>query len=213
MKDISKKHPASLLKKCLLAAAALVFAVLLVMSVANLLVVSLAAKHIIPFEDAVSRGADSIVVLGAGVRANGTLTDILRDRVDTAAALYFAGAAERIIVTGEHNDGGNSEPEAMKAYLIGAGVPESVIITDPHGDNTYKSAYRASRVYGAKNPIFVTQDFHIARTVYLARAAGADAVGVTADKGRYVRGKWYEVREFIARSKYFFDGIFLPNGE
>ena len=213
MKDYSKKHLPAGLKKFLLAAAAFLLAALFVMSAANLLVVSLSAKYIIPFESAVSRGADSIVVLGAGVRANGTLTDILRDRVDTAAALYFAGAAERIIVSGEHNDGGYSEPEAMKAYLIGAGVPESAIITDPRGNNTYKTAYRASHVYGAERPIFVTQDFHMARTVYLARAAGADAVGVTADKGRYVREKWYEIREFIARSKYFFDGIFLPDGE
>ena len=93
MKDYSKKHLPAGLKKSLLAAAAFLLAALFVMSAANLLVVSLAAKYIIPFESAVSRGADSIVVLGAGVRANGTLTDILRDRVDTAAALYFAGAA------------------------------------------------------------------------------------------------------------------------
>ena len=59
MKDYSKKHLPAGLKKSLLAAAAFLLAALFVMSAANLLVVSLAAKYIIPFESAVSRGADS----------------------------------------------------------------------------------------------------------------------------------------------------------
>ncbi|MEG0924054.1 MAG: hypothetical protein RSE98_03320, partial [Anaerovoracaceae bacterium] len=40
-----------------------------------------------------SQGADCILVLGAGVRPDGTPTPMLKDRLDTGIALYKSGAA------------------------------------------------------------------------------------------------------------------------
>ncbi|MBQ3074754.1 MAG: SanA protein, partial [Clostridia bacterium] len=47
-------------------------------------------------------GNDAILVLGAGVRADGTPSAMLEDRLLTAVALWEGKAAESVIVSGDH---------------------------------------------------------------------------------------------------------------
>ncbi|MCC6569391.1 MAG: hypothetical protein IT315_09150, partial [Anaerolineales bacterium] len=54
------------------------------------------------------------IVFGAGLRRDGTPTAILRDRVDTAAELYFSGKVEKLLMSGDNSVLEYNEPEAMR---------------------------------------------------------------------------------------------------
>ena len=42
------------------------------------------------------------IVFGAGLRRDGSPTAILKDRVETAADLYFSGKVEKILMSGDN---------------------------------------------------------------------------------------------------------------
>ena len=65
-----------------------------------------------------------IVVLGAFVRTDGTPSDMLRDRLDVAIALYKMGISDRILMSGDHGSVGYNEVGIMKKYALEQGVQE-----------------------------------------------------------------------------------------
>jgi len=149
--------------------------------------------------------ADCVLVLGAGLRDDGSPSDVLRDRLDEALALYREGRATRIIVSGDHATNAYDEPNAMRAYLEARGVPAPAIFLDHAGFDTYSSMWRAKNVFGAKRVVVVTQRFHLARAVWVARALGMEAEGSAADRHVYRGAAWWEVREIVSRTKAFVD--------
>ena len=144
--------------------------------------------------------ADCALVLGAGLRDDGTPSDVLRDRLDEALVLHRAGRVRRIIVSGA-----DGEPRAMSKYLEANGVPEAAISLDYAGVDTYSSVWRAKHVYGASRIVVVTQRFHLARAVWCARELGMEAEGSAADRHVYRGIAWLEVREVVSRTKAFVD--------
>ncbi len=150
---------------------------------------------------------DAIVVLGASVYADGTPSDILADRLEVAADLYFAGVAPAIIVSGDNTDAHYNESDAMKAYCIELGVPAMAVFVDHAGYDTYASIWRARNVYGAQSIAVVTQAYHLYRALSIADGLGMQALGVAADKGDYDNQTAYSARENIARVKDFFQTL------
>ena len=145
--------------------------------------------------------ANCAVVLGAGLRDDGSPSDVLRDRLDESLALYRAGRVGRIIVSGDHRTPAYDEPNAMRAYLEANGVPAEAIFMDHAGLDTYSSMWRARHVFGATRIVVVTQQFHLARAVWCARALGMQAEGSAADRPVYRGIAWLQVREVISRTK------------
>ncbi|PIZ57039.1 hypothetical protein COY23_01985 [bacterium (Candidatus Torokbacteria) CG_4_10_14_0_2_um_filter_35_8] len=146
-----------------------------------------------------------VIVLGAKVYENGQMTDMLHDRVDTGLELYESGKAEKLLLSGDHGQKNYDEVNAMKKYVLEKSIPEENIFLDHAGFSTYESLYRARDIFGVKNAIIVTQDFHLARSVYTARALGIDAYGVNADKHIYMGVRKNIAREYLTRVKAFFD--------
>lgn len=138
------------------------------------------------------------IVYGAAVYRNGRLSTVLRDRMDTAIALYHAGAVNRLLVSGDNRDVHYNEPDAMRAYAISRGVPAADVVADPAGLRTYDTCYRARHVYGVDEAVLVTQAFHLPRALFTCRNLGVDAVGVAADLRPYRAARWYELRETAA---------------
>ncbi len=147
--------------------------------------------------------ADAIVVLGASVLPDGSPSDILADRLEVAADLYLAGAADRLIVSGDNTTAHYNESDAMKAYCVELGVPAEVIEVDHAGYDTYASIYRARYEFGAESLIVVTQAYHLYRALMIAEGLGVPACGVAADKGGYDNQTMYSLREVFARDKDF----------
>ncbi len=137
------------------------------------------------------------IVFGAAVYGD-RLSSVLRDRVDTAIALYQSGAVDRIIVSGGTDDAFYNEPNAMRAYAVERGVPASAIIPDYEGNRTYDTCFRARHTLDVESAILVTQAFHLPRSLLTCRGLGIDAVGAVADQRPYRGARWYEVRETAA---------------
>ena len=140
------------------------------------------------------------IVLGAGLLRDGTPTPVLRDRVATAAELYFSGKVEKLLLSGDNRFLDYNEPGAMRAYALKLGVPQEAIVLDYAGRRTYDTCYRARQIFGIEKAIIVTQDFHLPRALYLCNQLGVSAVGVSANRRVYQRGPYtfWTIREVPA---------------
>ena len=103
---------------------------------------------------------------------------MLRDRLDEGIALYKAGCAPKILMSGDHGSEYYNEVSVMKNYAIKQGVPSEDIFLDHAGFSTYESMYRARAIFGAEKVVIVTQKYHLTRAVYNAKNLGMDAYGV-----------------------------------
>ncbi len=125
------------------------------------------------------------IVLGAGLNRNGEPTVILRDRVETAAQLYFAGKVQKLLMSGDNRTVYHDEPGAMREYAMSLGVPSSAIVLDFAGRRTYDTCYRARAIFGLDSVVVVTQGFHLPRALFLCDALGLKASGVEANNHHY----------------------------
>lgn len=142
------------------------------------------------------------IVLGAHVDEDGKMSEMLADRVARAVQLWRAKKVIRVLASGIRAGGGDDQPDAMKRALLRAGVPGAAIFTDYGGTNTRATMVRARKQFGVRKAIVVTQGFHMARALYLARAADLDVQGLTSDLHGYgLQGTVSQVREAFARIK------------
>ena len=149
---------------------------------------------------------DFIIVLGSRIRKDGTLTPILKGRVDKA--IEFSKKKKKknnrdiifIPSGGKGEDEIISEAEAMKNYLIENGIDESNIIVENKSINTYQNMKYSKELIDQKhkgNIIFSTTNYHVFRSGVIANNQGIDCEGIGSTT------KWYFytnalVREFIA---------------
>ncbi len=140
------------------------------------------------------------IVFGAGLWRDGSPTPVLRDRVKTAAELYFSGKVEKILMSGDNRFKNYNEPGAMREYAASLGVPDEAIVLDYAGHSTYDTCYRARQIFQISEAILVTQRFHLPRAVYLCSAMGIDSIGVPADLREYRQRSlvYWNVREIPA---------------
>ena len=152
-------------------------------------------------EEASSLEADCILVLGCGVRPSGEPSLMLQDRLDTGLALYELGAAPKLLMSGDHSREDYDEVNAMKDFAMAAGAPSEDVFMDHAGFSTYESMYRARDIFRAKKIVIVSQQYHLYRAVYDARALGLDAYGVAAEDIAYWGQGMRDLREILARNK------------
>lgn len=147
------------------------------------------------------------VVFGAGLRRDGTPTAILRDRVETATQLYFAGKVEKLLMSGDNRFANYNEPGAMRDYAISLGVPADAIVLDYAGRRTYDTCYRAKAIFGLDRVVLVTQKFHLSRALFLCNALGLQASGVEANNAQYRKLSLliWNIREQLATVTAFVD--------
>lgn len=121
------------------------------------------------------------LVLGTAAHvAGGWSNYFFKYRMEAAAALFKAGKVKALIVSGDNGTYSYDEPTDMKLALIKLGVPTEKIVCDYAGFRTLDSVVRAKEVFGQQRVIFVSQRFHNARAIYLARAFGIEAYGMNA---------------------------------
>ncbi len=143
--------------------------------------------------------ADAAIVLGAPVGPEEDIKPMLEDRLQAALLLYRAGKARRILLTGDGQPERGSETRAMERWMRAAGVPPGDLLVDPEGQRTLPSLSRAVSRFGIRRAVLCTQDFHLPRALWLARAVGLDAVGLIADRHPYQSLARDRRREFFGR--------------
>jgi len=147
------------------------------------------------------------IVFGALTFADGTPSSFLRARLDLSLELLRRDKINSILVSGDHDAEFFDETAAMRDYLLDHGVPETKIIVDPHGFDTYDTVVRAREVYGIGRATMITQSYHLPRAVGTARAIGLDAVGVGDRTVRTRRLAWTRgvIRDQFACVKTVYD--------
>ena len=173
-------------------------------TIINIIVYATTKDNILSQEQAAQvQDADCILVLGCGVREDGTPSHMLEDRLKRGVALYEAQAAPKLLMSGDHGREHYDEVNTMKNYALDCGIPTEDIFMDHAGFSTYESMYRAKEIFGVNKIIIVTQQYHLYRALYIAEQLGMEAIGVSSDYRSYSKQLQREVREVLARVKDF----------
>lgn len=149
------------------------------------------------------------IVFGAAVTADGIPTNVLRNRVIAAVALYQQGKVSTLIMSGDerHND----EPAVMQQLAESLGVPAAAILQDGLGYRTFDTCRRAYEEFGVRQAILVTTRYHLPRSLFTCDSLGITVIGVYADEenvplsesiwryGREIGAMWNAIFDLLRR--------------
>ncbi|WP_134071797.1 YdcF family protein [Mycobacteroides salmoniphilum] len=105
----------------------------------------------------------AVVILGYGLKPDGSMRDKLYQRVATGRAIANMFPNSFIIVTGGNPQNGISEAEQMRNMLVGLGYPSDRIIVEPRANSTVQNAQFSvplAKQAGASGIILVTNSTH-----------------------------------------------------
>ena len=174
----------------------------------NLLIIFSTRKYI--FTDSKSvQNCHTAICLGARVYKTKTVSHVFRDRIEGAMKLKEEGKVKKILISGDHGRKDYDEVNSALKYLsVMHNFEDEDIFLDHAGFSTYDTMRRARDVFCVTDCVVVTQRFHLARSVWTARALGLDATGFVSEEiqpfARSVKLSW-EAREVLARVKAVFD--------
>lgn len=167
-------------------------------------------NQIYKISDVKNQDADAIIVLGAKVHEDGRPSLMLKDRLDCAYNLYRLGLAPKIICSGDHGQESYDETGNMKVYLVSKGVSPDDIFEDHAGFATYDTVYRAGYIFGVTRACYVSQKYHLYRTLYISNALDQTSFGVVCDTKRYPNQSMRDMRELMAQVKDFVKARIKP---
>lgn len=159
------------------------------------------AKHIPAFDK------DAILILGCQIKKDGTLSNLLRARVDRAIEfskmqkdktnkeLFFVPSG------GKGNDEVMAEAQAMKNYLMEQGIKEENVLIEDKSKNTFENIKFSNEIIKGKienaKIAFSTTNYHVLRAGSIATEQCLYMEGIGAKTKSYF---WINafIREFIA---------------
>lgn len=173
-------------------------------AIAAIMIVQKNGQKNITTIESLNQNADAIIVLGAGVKDDGSPSDILEDRLKTAIEVYNSGVCSKFILSGDHGRESYNEVSVMKEYIINnCDVEEKNVFLDHAGFSTYDSIYRAKYIFEVENAVIITNEYHLPRALYLAKKMGINANGISSDIRNYLFIESYKSREKLAQLKDF----------
>ena len=128
--------------------------------------------------------AQAIVVLGAGIRPDGTLGNPSLRRTLMGLRLFRQGLASVLVFSGPALPHGPSEAEVRAAFARECGVAPASILTEPRGRTTREEAERIAELLlprGIRKILLVVDPEGVPRAGGVFRKAGFDALAVPAD--------------------------------
>ncbi len=126
-------------------------------------------------------------------------------RLEAAAKLFHAGKVQHLLASGDRDSRYYNEPRDMTRKLMELGVPANAITADNAGYRTFDSVVRARRVFGLRRMTIITDDFHVARALFIAKKEGIDAVALRSEPVDYKLSFKARAREYLARVKAVLD--------
>lgn len=149
---------------------------------------------------------DYILILGCGLRKDGTLLPLLKGRVD--AAINFVNKQKEVAKKncifvpsgGQGDDEIIAEGDAMQNYLLEQGVDEQNIMVENKSTTTLENMMFSKKLIDEKNKnakvAFATTRYHLFRSGMYATTAGLNVIGVGS------KTRWYFwpnafLREFV----------------
>jgi uncharacterized SAM-binding protein YcdF (DUF218 family) len=133
--------------------------------------------------------ADAILVLGHRPPLHqGVIESELRARVDHGVALYRAGRAPWLLMSGGESTPGVVEADVMGTHAERQGVPAGAILRERASRDTIENvrmsvALLRARLQRAPRLLLVTSDYHLDRAAQLVACAGAEVEASAVDPG------------------------------
>ena len=138
---------------------------------------------------------DYLIILGCRFRKDGSLTPLLKGRVDRAIAFFkeqrdtTGKSAVFVPSGGQGSDESMPEAEAMRRYLSAQGIPDELILVEDQSKNTYQNMAFSKKIIeedfakgthdaGAPRVLFSTTNYHVFRGGVWASLAGLRAEGI-----------------------------------
>ncbi len=153
-----------------------------------------------------SENYDAIIVLGAQVTPDGSPSVQLGWRLDAAYDAWKQKAVPVVVCGARGKDEPVAEADAMEQYLVNKGIPASDILKDPYSYNTNQNLQNAAALLqnlaDVRKVLIVTSDYHVPRSLAIAKDLGYDACGMGSPcKPEY----WLKnhAREALAWCKYW----------
>ncbi len=147
---------------------------------------------------------DYLMILGCRIREDGSLTPLLKGRVDRALAFrqeQLAATGKDLVFIPSGGRGADeriSEAEAMRQYLLSQGIDEAHILPEDQSKNTEENIRFSRRLIKEKDAAvgFSTTNYHVLRAGLMATEQGLKLEGTGAKTKRYF---WINafIREFI----------------
>jgi SanA protein len=135
---------------------------------------------------------------------SGRINPYFTYRVKAAAEAYKAGKIKRILISGDNGRTEYNEPEMFKEALIEKGVEAKHIELDFAGFRTLDSILRAWKVFGLKEFLIISQEFHNKRAVFIAEKNGLEVEALNATNPQRT-SKRMTLREVAARANCILD--------
>ncbi len=132
---------------------------------------------------------------------NGNENPFFTFRINATVELYNSGKIKHVLISGDNSRKEYNEPEDMKNALIALGIPADKISLDYAGFDTYDSVLRANKIFGQTSFIVISQEFHAARAVYIARRFDLDVWAYAAKDVSKSKSFLTHFREYFARVK------------
>ena len=130
-----------------------------------------------------SQHAQTMVILGSQVIGTPAIASpTLADRLDVAVQYLNQNPETKVVVCGgQGEDESASEASVMAKYLIDKGIEANRVYQEDKSRRTAEQFIFANRVLPLGKTVVVTNDFHILRSIMLAKRSGVhDVSGLSA---------------------------------
>lgn len=144
------------------------------------------------------------IIFGAGINGDQP-SKYLKDRLDAGILLWKTKRINKILLSGDNGREEYDELTVMKNYCYSHGVDTTKIFIDYAGFDTYSTMYRAKHIFKIKRATLISQKYHLNRAIYIGNKLGIKSVGFSANKGEYLGYNYVQFREWLSRSKSFYD--------
>lgn len=147
---------------------------------------------------------DSIIVLGAQVKEDGTLSNQLLLRLTRALEAYMQKPSLIVTSGAKGADEPIEEGVAMREWLLKSGINPEHIISETQSRSTIeniKNSYEIIKQHNKSRPVIVTSDYHLPRALQIASDLSINAQGIASPtKSEY----WLKnhAREVLSWAKY-----------
>ena len=142
----------------------------------------------------------TILVPGAGLEQPNRPSDILKDRLLSAANLISKHKPAIVILSGASNQKTGSETVAMENFLNEVGITEINIQQDEKGYSTFHSLLNIKQSHVQQPIVIVSQRFHLTRALLIASLLGISCHGMASNviTFSFIKTMYWYFREIIA---------------
>lgn len=155
---------------------------------------------------------DAIIVPGARVMGDGSLSTPLRNRTLKAIELWRSGVAPRIAISGGQCRGApRTQADAAAELAIANGVPPEALVLEDQAASTEENAAFTASLLPVERVLVVTDSYHVLRCELVFRRYFTQVTGVGISPPMKIRVKM-AVREVAALAAYLVTGRLHPRG-